>query len=473
MASIRMHGNAAVQQPPEPGSSLLLPVLSGFKVPGASSLLRRSTADRSGLQFRAGLPAHQDRLHNRFLHGSGVVCGLEVSCSDCDGWVTVHPGYAIDPCGNDIIVCEPASLNVLEAIQECCDSRKRRRKSDCDPYRPPDEPNCRDLDKDWCITIKYQEREARGVMPLRNDPCHDGCGCGCKSGGCTCKGSNGHASNGYGANGHSKNASNGAGKCGCTPPVSKPQQPSQCEPTRIREGFKLCVVEDPGCDTREVIRPGTLLGNIRECLQLIPKFYAQFSPQVKAILDAIVQGQNPAATPQQIADACCRMRQALIDLISTAIFSVHCDLMRQVPPCGGVVQDPAGGPGNAAAAIDAIKQMNKILEQLLLDCLCHALLPPCGGDPCDDRLILACVTIRNGRILRICNFSCRTYAGSFPAIFYWLSAFPFSRISQTRFGASAANWASLIGWIQMGVSALSRAKPDTLHPSSCFRTSTR
>src|SRR5438105_2411390 len=47
----------------------------------------------------------KNKLHNRYLHGWGVVCGLEVVCSPCDGKVTVREGYAIDPCGEDIIVC--------------------------------------------------------------------------------------------------------------------------------------------------------------------------------------------------------------------------------------------------------------------------------------------------------------------------------------------------------------------------------
>ena len=47
----------------------------------------------------------KNRLHNRYLHGWGVVCGLEVVCA-CEGFVHVKSGYAIDPCGNDIIVCK-------------------------------------------------------------------------------------------------------------------------------------------------------------------------------------------------------------------------------------------------------------------------------------------------------------------------------------------------------------------------------
>jgi hypothetical protein len=69
-------------------------------------------------------------------------------------------------------------------------------------------------------------------------------------------------------------------------------------------------------------------------------------------------------------------------------------------------------------------QMNQILEQLLLDCTCRALMPACSADPCQDRVILACLTIQQGRIVDICNFTCRSFAGSFPALYYWLSAFP-------------------------------------------------
>ena len=51
----------------------------------------------------------KNRLHNRYLVGTGVVCGLEVVCSICDpagnGTVVVRPGYALSPCGNDIVVC--------------------------------------------------------------------------------------------------------------------------------------------------------------------------------------------------------------------------------------------------------------------------------------------------------------------------------------------------------------------------------
>jgi len=55
----------------------------------------------------------------RYRHGWGVVCGLEVLC-ECDratgAVVGVSPGYAIDCCGNDIIVCCEAKLD----LSSCC-----------------------------------------------------------------------------------------------------------------------------------------------------------------------------------------------------------------------------------------------------------------------------------------------------------------------------------------------------------------
>lgn len=52
----------------------------------------------------------KQRLHNRFLHGSGVVAGLEVSISKDSTdelKVVVTPGLALDPRGNEIVMPVP------------------------------------------------------------------------------------------------------------------------------------------------------------------------------------------------------------------------------------------------------------------------------------------------------------------------------------------------------------------------------
>ena len=55
----------------------------------------------------------------RYRHGWGVVCGLDVSCASSPGSgpiVDVSSGYAIDCCGNDMIVCSDAKLD----LSSCC-----------------------------------------------------------------------------------------------------------------------------------------------------------------------------------------------------------------------------------------------------------------------------------------------------------------------------------------------------------------
>src|SRR6476646_4545423 len=53
------------------------------------------------------------RLHNRLLHGFGVVDGLGVSVSDGpNAAVVVAPGFALDRRGNEIIVDGPVRIDL-------------------------------------------------------------------------------------------------------------------------------------------------------------------------------------------------------------------------------------------------------------------------------------------------------------------------------------------------------------------------
>src|SRR5262245_46838378 len=117
------------------------------------------------------------RLHNRYLHGWGVVCGLEVICDDCDGYVTIRPGYAIDPCGEDIVVAQDTQFNVIAAIRACCDAQ-RAKVGPCDPWQPPPDPGCREAETHWCIALKYKEVETSYVRTLPVTPPPQSCGCG-------------------------------------------------------------------------------------------------------------------------------------------------------------------------------------------------------------------------------------------------------------------------------------------------------
>ena len=71
-----------------------------------------------------------------------------------------------------------------------------------------------------------------------------------------------------------------------------------------------------------------------------------------------------------------------------------------------------------------ITELWALLLRYIVSRVCATLLPQCPADPQDNRLVLGCLTIVDGKITRICDLSCRRYAGSFPAIFHWLSFYP-------------------------------------------------
>src|SRR5277367_2241641 len=71
----------------------------------------------------------KNRLHNRHLFGDGVACGLGVTCAPCEkGHVTVNPGYALDCCGNDIVVACPQDLDINQMVHQLM---TKLRQADC------------------------------------------------------------------------------------------------------------------------------------------------------------------------------------------------------------------------------------------------------------------------------------------------------------------------------------------------------
>jgi hypothetical protein len=134
----------------------------------------------------------KNRLHNRYLFGSGVVCGLTVTCEPCGGGkVIVNPGYALDCCGNDIVVPCPQTLDINIMVREL----QRRSGFDCgDPCPKPSagstspaanaggravvNADSRDVGKlarfphRYCLYISYCEQLSDPVAPYAvNDPC--------------------------------------------------------------------------------------------------------------------------------------------------------------------------------------------------------------------------------------------------------------------------------------------------------------
>jgi hypothetical protein len=63
------------------------------------------------------------RRHNRLLHGVGIVRGLEVTLEPGQAGggpvIVVSPGVAIAPDGEELVVCDPVSLDVCVGHAVC------------------------------------------------------------------------------------------------------------------------------------------------------------------------------------------------------------------------------------------------------------------------------------------------------------------------------------------------------------------
>lgn len=99
------------------------------------------------------------RLHNRLLHGWGIVCGLKVvrhPNPDCrKRWVVVHPGIALDCCGRELIVkCETAfELPLPRPEQE----------------QGADQSGGEVMNEQFLLVLRYEEENTEEVPVLYNE----------------------------------------------------------------------------------------------------------------------------------------------------------------------------------------------------------------------------------------------------------------------------------------------------------------
>lgn len=72
-------------------------------------------------------------------------------------------------------------------------------------------------------------------------------------------------------------------------------------------------------------------------------------------------------------------------------------------------------------------------SQYLKDCICDQLLLKCPTCDEEDKIYLACVSIRDNQVHKVCNFAKRKYVKSFPAFDYWLSWIPLGPMVRKAF----------------------------------------
>lgn len=328
------------------------------------------------------------RLHNRQLHGFGVVNGLEVTCNPCGDGVSVSCGYALSPCGEDIVVCDTVTVDVCALIKDC-----ETPLPPCDPPRQPQQRECSAAEEEWVLAIRYDETPTRGVQPLYGlSGCSCGnAGCGGKAAGCGCGGN--------------------ALKCSCQTKTARPRgAPVQCEPTVICEGYRFEVYRAP---TRH---PNDKRGGDRSAL--IERF--------RCCLEGLLEGLPPTPSEPPTGNLpgwqlwATRVKAHLLQRLQQRP-GTNCALIERLAT---LVIPNANDPAALAAALQLLFV---VLIDAIFNCLCSALLPPCPLPHDDGRVALATLHVASNpcRVLRVCNWSThRQIAVTMPALEYWLGSLP-------------------------------------------------
>jgi hypothetical protein len=358
----------------------------------------------------------KSKLHNRHLVGWGVVCGLEVLCDQCDDRVRVTPGYAISPCGEDIVVCKPDYVDVCSLTDRC----RKIDVADCRPYAGAD--GCEEVEEEWVLAIRYMESPARGMTPLTGQA---SCGCGAKS---SCGGG------GCGGAGCSCGATEpGKAQNGEAPRLRRGAPPS-CEPTVVCESYRYEVFRKPEEEDRKTDDQerdsdwmigsiagvfekldGDLARRITCCLRdlerALPKPPGEFDDH-----------DMPPSLKQEWYRWACAAKRSLASYYAR-IGGGNCEAVAKL---GAIVVPSPGSQSFEDEFQAAMWELVLLAIEAMLHCICSNLLPPCPA-PEDPRVPLAVITVRRKGcdIVKVCNWTpLRRHVTTFRSLDYWFGWLP-------------------------------------------------
>lgn len=255
----------------------------------------------------------KNRLHNRYLVGTGVVCGLAVRCHpECNGFIVIEPGYAIDCCGNDIVLCDAETFDVIDYLEQCqeeepvCDDKIRNRQVKCD-----------DEIKEYCLFLSYSEEYIRPVTALVRD------------------------------NGCSNN---------------------RCEPSRTRESFRLDLIENK--QLQKFTPPPNFWDKFAECVSRLRGVPAVSINDIERGHTEITQAFH------KLKDFILDYYKHGADTRCTFVEEV-CAIAEKFPKSAPNSDSREERQNYVNQISQAINSLNSLLARIFLDCYCDAALVPC------------------------------------------------------------------------------------------------
>lgn len=303
----------------------------------------------------------KNRLHNRYLFGAGVVCGLSVTCHPCGGGtVMVAPGFALDCCGNDLVLPCAEEVDVQALLR---DLRKRQLQG----YECIDPCEDKGDHRTYGLYLTYKETPSDPVAPYDSgDPCGQ----------------------------------------------------QACEPTRICEGYGF----ELRCECTQE-RQAELYTRILACIGDVKSATSaiRLAEDLYGYATESSQFANQRPSRDDMRKKAVLLKTWLLTQLERAGSRTRCDLYDRARPVP-LTQPEIDAAGRETESWDAEAErwldLVRILLEYLIDCVCLALNPPCGT--CEDSaLLLACVELDRCDVVDICNMS-RRFVLSPAAMRYWL-----------------------------------------------------
>lgn len=323
----------------------------------------------------------KNKLYHRTMDGYGVVCGLKLTCDcDCKGNIIIHDGFAIDDCGNDLVVCEATRFDVIAALKSKGLLLVEQPEDDCEPKRYY--PRC-DIKQCFYVTICYQETHSDYETPFQSS---------------------------------------------CT------TAPKQCMPTRVHEGVRFDV-------TDKLPHKHSYLEELEEhiehCFEIncdspIGVILKRHAPQ---LLEIFGEAKSEAADNQEPGDRydpCelfCTLRAYFLNHLKTRPDHFNCNLYEEVSclTCPRewseewiafrerrrrgkrvrveevVIEEERLNPMYYEELREVFRKLLYYMQRYQYDCVFGDLIFSCP-QPCEaDCLVLGTVEVMNGKLIRVCN----------------------------------------------------------------------
>lgn len=322
----------------------------------------------------------KNKLYHRSLDGYGVVCGLKLTCDcDCKGNILIHDGFAIDDCGNDLVVCETTRFDVIAALRSKGLLVMDEPEDDCEPRRR--HPRC-DIRQCFYITICYQETESDYETPFQSS---------CTAG------------------------------------------PKQCMPTRTHETVRFDVTDKlPRCHSYLE----ELDERIRECFKVycdspVGMILKEHAHQLLEIFGEDYIGEPGVEQPEYRYDPCelfCRLRAYFLNHLKTHPDQFNCNLYEEVSCLScprewseewiefrerrrkrrrerveEIIVEEERNPRFYEELREVFRKLLYWMHRYQYDCVFGDLIF-CCPQPCEAGcLVLGTVEVLNGKLMRVCN----------------------------------------------------------------------